>query len=82
MSEGNGFQPAINKARSKVHMFVSNRTPIGIRVNTTNETIVRVPVQRSGYAVVRYNGRYFQVRGGPNTRPYITGNDDDAQGRT
>lgn len=63
-------------------MFFSNRTPIGVRVGNTTETIFRVPVQRSGYAVVRYNGRYFQLRGGPTTRPYITGNDDDAQGKT
>jgi len=63
-------------------MFISNSTPIGIRVTSTNETIMRVPVQRSGYAVVRYNGNYFSVRGGPNTSAYITGKDEDAQGRT
>jgi len=62
-------------------MFISSRTPIGIRVNETNETIFRVPVLRSGYAVVRYQGRYFQLRGGPSTCAYITGNDDNAMGR-
>ncbi len=64
-----------NKLKDKNQMFVSSRTPIGVRLASTGETILRVPVMRSGYAVVRYNSSYFQLRGGPNVRPYITDND-------
>jgi hypothetical protein len=63
-------------------MFFNSSTPVSIRVATTNQTIVRVPVQRSGYTVVRYNGYYYAVLGGPKVRPYITGRDIDAMGRT
>jgi hypothetical protein len=63
-------------------MFFNSSTPISIRVASTNETIVRVPVQRSGYTVVRYDGHYYAVFGGPKVRPYITGRETDAMGRT
>ena len=47
-----------------------------IRVRATGEEIRRVPVQRSGYAVVRYGGYYHTVRGGGRTAPYIVGSED------
>ncbi len=45
--------------------------------------IRRVPVERSGYRVVRYEGRYHTVRGGGRTAPYIVGSEDseDVLGR-
>lgn len=57
--------------------------PMTIRVRTTGEDIERVPVQRSGYLVVRYEGRYHTVRGGGRTAPYIFGSEDgdDVLGR-
>jgi hypothetical protein len=59
------------------------RKPVTIRVRTTGEEIRRVPVERSGYRVVRYEGRYHTVRGGGRTAPYIVGTEDgeDALGR-
>lgn len=59
------------------------RKPMTIRVRATGEEIRRVPVQRSGYAVVRYEGRYHTVRGGGRTAPYIVGSEDseDVLGR-
>lgn len=59
------------------------RKPMTIRVRSTGEEIRRVPVQRSGYAVVRYEGRYHTVRGGGRTAPYIVGSEDseDVLGR-
>ena len=63
-------------------MFFSTNTPISVRVNSTKETITRVPLQRSGYAVVRYNGNYYPLFGGPNVQPYITGRSVDAMGQT
>ena len=52
------------------------RKPMTIRVRATGEEIRRVPVQRSGYAVVRYGGYYHTVRGGGRTAPYIVGSED------
>jgi hypothetical protein len=52
------------------------RKPITIRVRATGEEIRRVPVERSGYRVVRYEGRYHTVRGGGRTAPYIVGSED------
>lgn len=63
-------------------MFFNSSTPVSIRVANTSKSIIRVPIQRSGYSVVRYCGRYYAVLGGPNVRPYITGLDRDAMGRT
>lgn len=59
------------------------RKPMTIRVRSTGEEISRVPIQRSGYAVVRYGGYYHTVRGGGRTAPYIVGveNGDDVLGR-
>jgi hypothetical protein len=59
------------------------RKPVTIRVRSTGEEIRRVPVERSGYRVVRYEGRYHTVRGGGRTTPYIVGSEDgeDALGR-
>lgn len=59
------------------------RKPVTIRVRATGEEIRRVPVERSGYRVVRYEGRYHTVRGGGHTTPYIVGSEDgeDALGR-
>ena len=51
-------------------------TPIVINVKSTGEKIARVPIQRSGYQVVRYSGRYHTVRGGGRTPAYIIGADD------
>lgn len=52
------------------------RKPMTIRVRATGEEIRRVPVQRSGYSVVRYGGYYHTVRGGGRTAPYIVGSED------
>lgn len=52
------------------------RKPVTIRVRATGEEIRRVPVERSGYRVVRYEGRYHTVRGGGRTAPYIIGSED------
>jgi hypothetical protein len=52
------------------------RKPMTIRVRATGEEIRRVPVQRSGYAVVRYGGYYHTVRGGGRTALYILGSED------
>lgn len=52
------------------------RKPMTIRVRATGEEIRRVPVERSGYRVVRYEGRYHTVRGGGRTAPYIVGSED------
>ncbi len=59
------------------------RKPMTIRVRSTGEEIRRVPVERSGYRVVRYEGRYHTVRGGGRTAPYIVGSEDseDVLGR-
>ena len=59
------------------------RKPVTIRVRATGEEIRRVPVERSGYRVVRYEGRYHTVRGGGRTAPYIVGSEDseDVLGR-
>jgi len=59
------------------------RKPVTIRVRSTGEEIRRVPVERSGYRVVRYEGRYHTVRGGGRTAPYIVGSEDgeDVLGR-
>ncbi len=51
-------------------------TPIVINVKSTGEKIARVPIQRSGYQVVRYNGRYHTIRGGGRTPAYIIGRVD------
>lgn len=53
--------------------------PVTVRVRETGESITRVPVQRSGYQVVRYEGYYRTVRGGGRTPLYITF--DDMNGR-
>lgn len=52
---------------------------VTVRVRETGESITRVPVQRSGYQVVRYEGYYRTVRGGGRTPLYITF--DDMNGR-
>ena len=52
------------------------RKPVTIRVRSTGEEIRRVPVERSGYRVVRYGGYYHTVRGGGRTAPYIVGTED------
>jgi hypothetical protein len=46
---------------------------------TTVDRITRRPVARSGGYAVRYNGRYFRVRGGNTSTPYIALN--EAEGR-
>jgi len=46
---------------------------------TTVDRITRRPIERSGGFAVRYNGRYFRVRGGGGTTPYIALN--EAEGR-
>lgn len=47
---------------------------------TTIDRIIRVPVGRSGGAAVRYQGQYFNIRGGHGrTTPYIALT--DGQGR-
>ena len=58
------------------------RKPVVIRVRSTGEEIRRVPVERSGYRVVRYEGRYHTVRGN-RAAPYIFGAEDsnDVLGR-
>jgi hypothetical protein len=58
------------------------RKPVVIRVRSTGEEIRRVPVERSGYRVVRYEGRYHTVRGN-RAAPYIFGaeDSDDVLGR-
>jgi hypothetical protein len=58
------------------------RKPVVIRVRSTGEEIRRVPVERSGYRVVRYEGRYHTVRGN-HAAPYIFGaeDSDDVLGR-
>jgi hypothetical protein len=53
---------------------------VTVRVRETGESITRVPVQRSGYQVVRYDGFYRTVRGGGKTPLYISF--DDTNGRT
>ena len=53
-----------------------SRKPVTIRVRSTGEEIRRVPVERSGYRVVRYGGYYHTVRGGGGTAPYIVGTED------
>lgn len=59
------------------------RKPMTIRVRITGEEIRRVPVERSGYRVIRYEGRYHTIRGGGRTAPYIIGaeDSDDVLGR-
>jgi len=59
------------------------RRPVTLRVRSTGEQIRRVPIERSGYRVVRYEGRYHTVRGGSRTSPYIVGDVDgeDVTGR-
>mgnify|MGYP001078720589 CR=1 FL=1 len=52
---------------------------VTVRVRETGESITRVPVQRSGYQVVRYDGFYRTVRGGGKTPLYISF--DDTNGR-
>lgn len=49
----------------------TSRTPV--------DRITRRPIERSGGYAVRYKGRYFRVRGGPDTSPYIALN--EAEGR-
>jgi len=61
-------------------MVSGNRTPVAIFVRSTKKTILRIPVYRSGYFVVRYNGRYHPVYGWPKSRAYISGNLADAHG--
>ncbi len=59
------------------------RRPVTLRVRSTGEKIRRVPIERSGYRVVRYEGRYHTIRGGSRTSPYIVGSPDgdDVNGR-
>jgi len=40
--------------------------PFKMRIQTPDrkKTILRIPIQRNGYEVVRYNGHYHQVMGG------------------
>jgi hypothetical protein len=59
------------------------RRPVTLRVRSTGEQIRRVPIERSGYRVVRYEGHYHTVRGGGRTSPYIIGNTEgeDVTGR-
>lgn len=38
---------------------------------TQVDSIARHPVARSGGYAVRYNGRYYRVRGGNTSTPYI-----------
>lgn len=60
-----------------------SRRPVTLRVRSTGEKIRRVPIERSGYRVVRYEGRYHTIRGGSRTSPYIVGSPDseDVNGR-
>ena len=46
---------------------------------TTVDRITRRPIERSGGYAVRYNGRYYRVRGGADSTPYIALN--EAEGR-
>jgi hypothetical protein len=46
---------------------------------TTVDRIARRPIERSGGYAVRYNGRYYRVRGGATSTPYIALN--EAEGR-
>lgn len=59
------------------------RKPVTIRVVSTGEQIKRVPVERSGYRVVRYENRYHIVRREGRSAPYILGNEtgEDTLGR-
>lgn len=54
---------------------------IFLRVRNSGEEITRTIIERSGYRVVRYDGRYHVVRGGGRVAPYIIGDhDDDVRG--
>lgn len=78
-------QPATQVTTSTTTTSTTRRArkPMTIRVRVTGEEIRRVPVERSGYRVVRYEGRYHTVRGGGRTAPYIVGAEDgeDSLGR-
>ena len=37
---------------------------IEVQTPDRKKTILRTPIQRNGYEVVRYNGHYHQVMGG------------------
>jgi len=37
---------------------------IEVQTADRKKTILRLPIQRKGYQVVRYNGHYHQVMGG------------------
>ena len=46
---------------------------------TTVDSITRRPVARSGGYAVRYQGRYFPVRGGSTSTPYIALNEPEGR---
>jgi hypothetical protein len=79
-----------NKNNSSTSIMNSNTTAstspavgqtIFLRVRSNGEEITRKIIERSGYRVVRYDGRYHVVRGGSNVEPYIIGDtDEDVRG--